>query len=120
MLALSSQHVISGPARTLCNPATKPSRKLSVVLKAAYMPSESVPSPEKRTAMNLLLLGAIGLPVGSFSSSLQPTCMELKLKYGLYMCRLLPWVGPTCLPSFPKAAQEVLEVKLPKMPLEIP
>ena len=63
MLALSSQHVISGPARTLCNPATKPSRKLSVVLKAAYMPSESVPSPEKRTAMNLLLLGAIGLPV---------------------------------------------------------
>lgn len=38
-------------------------QRRNMVVRAASVAAEDVPSPEKRGIMNLLLLGAIGLPV---------------------------------------------------------
>jgi hypothetical protein len=38
-------------------------RRVSVAVRAAAITADDVPTPEKRTIMNLLLLGAVGAPV---------------------------------------------------------
>lgn len=96
MLALSTHRVMADPARARRNPATKTFRHRAIVVHATYVPAENVPSPEKRSIMNLLVLGAVTLPVSNVHSIPHPTCMALILSCILFKCRLLPWVGLTC------------------------
>ena len=51
------------------NVAAKVQARAPVVVRASAAAAGEVPSPEKRNIMNLLLLGAIGLPVGGFCGS---------------------------------------------------
>jgi hypothetical protein len=44
-----------------------PARKPVVAVRAAAAVSGEVPSPEKRTTMNLILAGGIGLPVAGLA-----------------------------------------------------
>jgi cytochrome b6-f complex iron-sulfur subunit len=46
--------------------AAKPARA-AVVVRSSAVAAEDVPTPEKRTIMNLLLAGAIGLPVAGLA-----------------------------------------------------
>jgi len=50
-------------------------------VRAAAMAADDVPSPEKRGLMNLLLAGAVGLPVSSAStfSTLDPSLSRIFL-----------------------------------------
>ena len=50
-------------------PAAKPAARAAVVVRAsAAAAAEDVPTPEKRTLMNYLLAGAIGLPVAGLAA----------------------------------------------------
>ena len=52
--------------------AVKVQARAPMVVRAAAIAAEDVPSPEKRDIMNLLLLGAVGLPVSDLSCSHSP------------------------------------------------
>lgn len=61
MLCTSVNATFQRPAVNVKNAPR--SRRANLVVRAAAAAADEVPSPEKRTIMNLLLAGAIGLPV---------------------------------------------------------
>ena len=48
----------------------RPARRSALVVRAASASAGEVPTPEKRTTLNLLLAGAIGLPVAGLAGPL--------------------------------------------------
>lgn len=64
-LALGSRVSLVRP-RAAARQSARPARAMPVV-KAASVSAENVPDMGKRTTMNLLLAGAVALPVGSLA-----------------------------------------------------
>ena len=64
MSGVAAQRAVFQPRRA----AAKPSARASFVVRSSAVAAEDVPTPEKRTIMNLLLAGAIGLPVASLAA----------------------------------------------------
>ena len=84
MLASTRVQRTSFSADVRSKAATRVQARSPMVVRASSIAAEDVPSPEKRGIMNLLLAGAVGLPVSSLRCpTLKPLLVVAIVGHGL-------------------------------------